>query len=514
MALQNRFDQLKTDRDIYLMRARDCSKLTIPTMYPVDGSNKATYFPTPWQSMGARCVNNLASKLMLALFPPNAPFFKLSLDDFTLARLTQQKGMRAQIEEGLNKVERAVQMEIETTTSRPSLFEAIKQLVVSGNSLLVLDGDNHIRVHKLSHYVCKRDPAGNQLEVITKECISVMEVPDNVKHLVRAKADGKPKDATDTVDLYTAWCLQTHMAVPQWRTWQELDGNMVPGSQGFYPHDKCPARALRWTALDGEDYGRGMVEEYLGDFRSLEGLQKAIVQGAAAAAKVLFLVKPNSTTKKETVAKSESGDVHSGNAEDVTVLQMQKFNDFKVAMETRNEIITALSFAFMLNTAIQRNGERVTAEEIRYMAQELETGLGGVYSTMSQDLQLPLVNILLANMQRQARLPALPKGIVKPQVTTGIEAIGRGNDLSRIQGLIDDMAKLGPNGEALAYLNVGDFIKRAGTARQIDMDGLIKTEEQVTQERQQSMMAQAAMKAAPNAVNKIGDAVNQPSPGA
>jgi hypothetical protein len=459
--------------------------------------------------MGARCVNNLASKLLLALFPPNAPFFKLAIDDFILVKMTKQPGMRGQVEEALNKVERAVMTELETSTARPALFETLKQLIVGGNAMIVVTPDNHIRVFKLDSYVCKRDQTGHPLEMITKECISPLELGPKLREFVKKlpqKGDAPRTD--DNIDLYTGWKREA----TRWNVWQEIDGEVLPGSRGFYPLDKCPARPLRWTSIDGEDYGRGQFEEYLGDFKSLEGLQQAIVQASAAASKVLFLVKPNSTTKKETIAKAESGAVESGNAEDVTVLQMEKYNDFKIALETRNGIIQGLSFAFMLNTAIQRTGERVTAEEIRYMAQELETALGGVYSTMSQDLQLPLATIVMTNMQKAQRLPVLPKGAVKPTITTGIEAIGRGNDLDRLTGLLKDIEPLGP--EAINdHLVVGDYIKRAGTARQIDMDGLVRPEQEVQQRQQQRMMAEMAKQAAPNAV-KAGAEMMQNQQGA
>lgn len=503
MTLQKRYDQLATDRTSILMRARLCSTLSIPTLFPPEGAGNATAYPTPWQAMGARCVNNLAAKLLLALFPPNAPFFRLTIDDFTLSQIAKQDGARAEVEKGLNRIERAVMGELETGTARPSLFEALKQLIVSGNALLMVTPNNSVRVHRLDRYVVKRDPMGNPLEIITKECISRLELTDEVRELVGTATPAEPTtaDTSDNIDLYTGWRLVKVGNTAMWRVSQEVKGVAIPGSNGTYPHDKCPARPLRWTALDGEDYGRGIFEEYLGDFKSLEGLQQAIVQGSVAAAKVLFLVKPNSSTKKDVIAKSESGDVASGNKEDVTVLQMEKYNDFKVAQETRNNIIQSLSFAFMLNTAIQRQGERVTAEEIRYMAQELESSLGGVYSTMSQDLQLPLVSILMSNMERAGKLPALPKGKVKPAITTGIEAIGRGDDITRLSSFLADLEPLGP-GVAAQYINVGDYIMRAGTARQIDMDGLVKPDAQVQQEQQQAQMQALAQKVGPNVVNK------------
>ena len=131
------YEKLESKREPFLIRARECSKYTIPTLMPLLGHTSTTEFATPWQGMGARGVNNLSSKLLLALFPPNSPFFKLQIDDFTLEELTKQEGMRAQVEEGLNKIERSVQNEIERGAVRVSGFEAIKHLVVGGNVLQI-----------------------------------------------------------------------------------------------------------------------------------------------------------------------------------------------------------------------------------------------------------------------------------------------------------------------------------------------------------------------------------------
>jgi hypothetical protein len=116
------------------------------------------------------------------------------------------------------------------------------------------------------------------------------------------------------------------------------------------------------------------------------------------------------------------------------------------------------------------------------------------------------VSILMANMERQSRLPVLPKGVVKPTITTGIEAIGRGNDVARLTEFVQTISMLGP--EVVAqYLNVSDFIKRVAVSKQIDAEGLIKSEEQMAQEQQQAQMMAMAERAAPNAVNKLGDAM-------
>ena len=71
-SIQSQYNKLEMNRETYLERARDCAKLTIPTIFPDKGNNEATEYQTPYQSVGARGVMNLASKLMLALFPPQA----------------------------------------------------------------------------------------------------------------------------------------------------------------------------------------------------------------------------------------------------------------------------------------------------------------------------------------------------------------------------------------------------------------------------------------------------------
>ncbi|MDV7399213.1 portal protein, partial [Arthrospira platensis SPKY1] len=111
-------------------------------------------------------------------------------------------------------------------------------------------------------------------------------------------------------------------------------------------------------------------------------------------------------------------DFVAGRKQDVEVFQLEKYNDFQVAKATADDIEKRLSYAFMLNSAVQRGGDRVTAEEIRYVAGELEDTLGGVYSLLSQELQLPLVKILLKELQATSKIPNLPKEAVEPAIAT------------------------------------------------------------------------------------------------
>ena len=133
-----RYRQLEPDRQPFLDRGREASKFTIPSLMPEEGHNGYSKLYTPFQGMGARGVNNITSKLLLALLPPNSPFFRLAVDDYTLQEMTGQEGMRSTVEKALNKIERAVMGEIEASAMRVGIHEALKQLVVVGNVLIYL----------------------------------------------------------------------------------------------------------------------------------------------------------------------------------------------------------------------------------------------------------------------------------------------------------------------------------------------------------------------------------------
>ena len=500
------YGRLEDDRFPFLDRAREASKYTIPTLIPPSGHSNATKYYTPYQGVGARGVNNLASKLLLALLPPNSPFFRLQIDDYTLEELTKQEGMRAKVEEGLNRIERAVQSEIEAGAIRVSGFEAMKHLLVSGNALLFTPDEGGMRIFPLEKYVVRRDPMGIVLDIVVKETVSPATLPKDVRELIGYDDENSEYDNDDTNDKTCNIYTHVYWEDKQWQTYQEIKGKTIPGSEGTYPKDKSPWIPVRFTKIDGENYGRGYVEEYLGDIISLEGLSKAIVEGSAAAAKVLFLVNPNGSTSQKTLSSSDNGAIVEGIATDVSVLQLGKFNDFRVALETITTINERLSYAFLLNSAVQRNGERVTAEEIRYMAGELEAALGGIYSILSQEMQLPLVNRVMFAMERKKKLPVLPKGTVKPVIVTGMEALGRGNDMNKLAQFFKaaaEVAQLPPE------INKDDALKRLGTSLGIDMKGLVKDPQQLQAEMQQAQQMAMMQQAMGPAINQGGQLLKQ-----
>ena len=484
------YQSLEGKRYTYLDRARQAAKLTLPYVMPDEGFGSHSRLETPFQGVGARGVNNLASKLLLALLPPNAPFFRLNVDEYQLAAEGAPPELISEIEKSLQQVEETVMDEISRETYRTGVHEALKQLIVTGNSLIYLPEDGGMRVFHLDRFCVERDPMGNILYICTKEDLSYMSLTDEMKGIAGAEALESPEEE---VHLYTAVCRKSD----GWHVWQELNGNIIPSSEGKYPLDKNPFIPLRFTRVDGEDYGRSYVEEYLGDLQSLEGLTRALVEGSAAAAKVLFLVNPNGTTRAKVLAESPNGAITQGNAQDVSVLQLNKFNDFRVVQESMGKIEERLGHAFLLTSGVVRNAERVTAEEIRMLSQELESAIGGLYSLLSVELQIPLVNRLMAIMNKNKALPKLPENVINPVIITGVEALGRGNDLQKLDMFLAGAAQVVGPQAVQQFVNIGEYFKRRATSLGIKTVGLVKDEEQMQAEAQQAQQMQMAEKLGP-----------------
>ncbi len=500
----SRYEQLRPERDMFLIRAREAARLTLPSLVPPEGHNGSNDLYKPYQSLGSRGVNNLSAKLLMTLFPPNTPFQRFVIDDMELAKnLEANKDFKTEVDEALAKSERAIQSEIEATGIRASAFETIKLLVVSGNCLTYEPPTGGMRAYHLSQYVVLRDTSGNLLEIVLREKVAPEALPEKYREYVEAAAakDKVKGSATHKdLDLYTWMVLEKG----HWKVHQEVCHCVIQETEGTYPKEVYPWQALRWSKIQGENYGRGHVEELSGDLQSLEGLTQAIVEGSAAAAKLLFLVNPNGSTTAKNVSKAPNGGFIEGNRDDVTVLQLDKYADFRVSLETITKIEGRLEKAFLLNSSVQRSGERVTAEEIRYMASELETALGGVYAVLALEFQLPLVKALVARLQKQKKLPKFPNS-VRPLIVTGLEALGRNNDLQKLDDFVKEMAQiLGPD-VLRKYLQIGEYLKRRATALSIDTKNLITTDEEVAAQDQQEQQAAAMQHVAPQFIKAAGD---------
>lgn len=501
------YERLAIEREVYIDRAEDCAKYTIPFLFPKKEANGTTKYPTPYQAVGARGVNNLTSKLVLALFPPNTPFFRQDIRDDVLKYYESKPEDKQEIEQALVQREQTAQKYFESSQMRVSMEVCLKQLIIAGNALLFFPPkEGGIKVYKLNSYVVQRDFVGHPIQMITCDKLAINTLPYEV--LGQLDIDLSAKRGDELVEVYTHITYSSQDN--RYYSYQEIEGKQIDGYEQSFPADVCPWIPVRLFKMDGEHYSRSYVEEYIGDLKTLEGLSKAIAEMSAIAASVIYLVRPNGVTQPSKIMKTKNGGFVTGNKEDVTCLSLDKTQDMQIAKMTADAIESRLSYAFMLNSAVQRSGERVTAEEIRYVANELEDTLGGIYSILSQELQLPLANTLLNILSKKGEIADVPKDIVSLAVTTGMEAIGRGHDQQKLTVFIQGIAQIP---DAASVVNWEGVARAWANSCNLDTTGLIKTAEQIQQEQQQAQMMAMAQAAIPNATKGAMDAMNQQTQG-
>jgi hypothetical protein len=309
----------------------------------------------------------------------------------------------------------------------------------------------------------------------------------------------------DDMDVYTHVKRDNNRFV--WH--QEVSDKIVKGSQGKSPLGTSPWIPLMFNKVDGESYGRGRVGQFIGDLKSLEGLSQALVEGSAAAAKVVFTVSPSSTTKPSTLAAAGNGAIIQGRPDDVGVVQVGKTADFRTAFEMTQVLERRLSEAFLILNV--RQSERTTAEEVRMTQMELEQQLGGLFSLLTVDFLVPYLNRKLSEAQRKGEIPKIPKDIVKPTIVAGVNALGRGQDRESLGQFLQILAQtIGPESIS-TFINTDELIKRFAAAQGIDILNLVRSMEDVQAERQQAVQQQQLMESQKLAVDAMKTPMMDPS---
>jgi hypothetical protein len=307
---------------------------------------------------------------MLALLPPQTSFFKLQVNDINLPEELGPE-IRSEMDLSFAKIERTIMESIAASTDRVVVHQALKHLVVAGNALIFMSKEG-LKLYPLNRYVIDRDGNGNVIEIVTKETISkklLKKFYPDYKESPTNQVSDNTTGPNDECDIYTHVTLDNN----RWIWHQEVYDQILPKSMGKSPVDSNPWLVLRFNHVDGEVYGRGRVEEFIGDLKSLEALSQAIVEGSAAAAKVVFTVSPSSTTKPATLAKAGNGAIIQGRPDDIGVVQVGKTADFQTAYQMIGSLTQRLSEAFLIMNV--RDSERTTAEEVRMTQLELEQQL-------------------------------------------------------------------------------------------------------------------------------------------
>lgn len=486
-------------RQPLVTRCEKYAGFTIPIICPPTGyDQQSEELQTDYQSMGAVAVNSLSNKLILALFAPSRPFMRYELPQ----DVADKVGAADQIQAALAVAEKKSIQLLDQLATRPRLYEAVRHLVITGNCLLILgkDKDMPMRVLGLKKYTVKRSMTGRIVEIIIKQCLKFDELEKDVQAALHKEQPHK-YGMMDPDDPST--CGEVH-----WYTWVQLqadgryketsyvDEYQLPAKyNGIHTAEDLPYRPLTWELADGQHYGIGLVEQCAGDFAALSALSEAELKAAILASEFRWLCNPSGNTQPEDLMESENGAAIPGVKDDIIPLSAAGAGvsaGLQIVDAVLTKYINRIGRTFLLGSSVIRDAERVTAEEVRMQAQELETSLGGVYSRLSIDFQLPLAYWL-------ARMIGVKLGDagIRPVIITGLDALSRNADLENLKLCIADLAQLQAvlQGPLAIIINASAVSAAIFSGRGVDASQYInppEVQEELQAQQQQQALEQAA----------------------
>ena len=331
------------DRQASLDQARLAAALTKPWILPRRGQRPNEEMPMNYQSVGSRGVSILAGKLLLAIYPAGVPWFVL----VPAARLRNNPNVPPdaiqESQQDLFLYAQSLMAELESTDVSPDIdlrrrllgfrshkLRTLEQLLVTGDSLEMLDRQFRMHLFRRGSYVTKRDGSGAVLYHITKERIDVADLGQEKYQLSQL-----PPELLEEVfprerikDLYT-W-VRWQPEQRNWHIQQEVNGNLINESEEqISPYISTPYE------LTDDDYGRGFVEQNLGDIRSLDELELRRLDLLALAAKELIGKDPASLVRDDDLKQRPGSIVPgvrmiNGVAQDIGPIGFANIRDFQM----------------------------------------------------------------------------------------------------------------------------------------------------------------------------------------
>lgn len=486
VSYKDRFDHFDQLRKEGLARKREHAMLTMPSLLPFEGRASNTALDVPYNSLAAEGINNLASRIMSVVFPLNgqsvfeilveAPFKPEGKDDSELSAV-------------FTAFEQSVMDTLAPTNMRASINLAYRHLIAIGDVMLHMDDNFNFRLFRADQYVVRRRHEGSWEEIIIREAVNAEWHPE-LKGIPKTEDDSKGRGSTGNTQeqwepLYTQIMKHPDGSVS---VEQEFRGQSVPGTKE--KHTVSPYMPARWSSLIGESYGVSLVEDMFGDIRTLDSLSKALLDGVMLNAEYRWILNPGGMLELQDFLDSINGDTLAGGREDLTPMSFQNNAQVAAAQAAVAHREAILGRRFLMNSAVQPTGDRVTARQVTLLAQELEQALGGILSLASTELQEPIIRRAMFIMGQRGLLDSriieqIDKqgGFLKLRLRAGLEILNREAEKENLERAIGIMS--GMSDRMLEGANMHIIGRDWWQAQGLDAKGRWKTDEEMEQARQQ-----------------------------
>jgi len=298
---------------------------------------------------------------------------------------------------------------------------------------------------------------------------------------------------------------------PLSKTWlvrQEIGGKV------FNEWDEPISRffATPFDLATNDHYGRGLIEQNLGDLRSLDNIAESLLDLIAAASRFFYVIDDSSDLDERDIEGKKSGgvlrcEVRGGNAQDIGTLDFSIPQANAVLIQAITLYKDRLGKAFLDEADAQPRGERVTATQIARIAEEIQGRMGSVSSSIIDMQQVPLIERTEFMMERDDLIEAEDEQAYDITTHSGFAALSEYRKADDLLEFGTIAAQMGP--EALGKVDLGVLADLFRRYRGIYEPGLMKSDEKLAEEQAQQTNAAIESAAGQKAVDVIGNAAEQ-----
>jgi len=479
------WEQMDAEKGDLITRSETFARWTVAAIMQPDGGENTEQIHGS-VNKGARWVNHLANKIVDVLFPVSRPFFTIAMTPKAKLELEKEIGeensgqMQEMVRDATSKISEAALRHLNLVEYRPVAIMAAKHLIVTGNVLLRRLPTGERVLYPVDRYGVRRDLKGKEFEVVLADKKRFDTFDDATKTLI-LEAQPRIKD-NDMLDLYTHYIKEGK----RWKITQEVEG--IPVGKPMYQNEKdYDLLVLDWSLFAGENYGRGLVEDNATMFHQIDVCTEAVVDLASVTADIKFFVRPGSPLSLQIAELNAAprGTYWPGNGEDITVPEVRARNDLQTLVQLVQQWEQELSQTFLMSSV--RQAERVTAEEIRMVANELESAFGGLYSQLAMQWQQREADFAISKVDFNAEVGGLGDQF-EVLVTTGLESLSKEGQIDNLRLAIGDLQMMEAVPEDVrGAMNALRFAKFVFTNRNVDLKAFLNTAEEMEANRQQAL---------------------------
>lgn len=464
-------------------------------------------------------IENFNAKLQKTLFPDNRAFFAFNAPE------------EAKIQSGADKTE--INRNLETAISAimtllrdkgiysilPKIFE---NGTVIGNGLVFLGYKKEDMAQFISpaDFVWRRTASGIVKEIIVREVIALEDITDKKLREVLENEIGYDLERykTETNNLstlprsiqkYTYIYLEENgtqvisQYVGKFKVGKEIRrSNKEPI---FLP--LCPELPLK------AQYGIGKVKGAVSSILQIRSASKTWARHNSLISDLKIGVAPSAANAIKAMAKQRtSNHVVLNDAKDMQLMPWGNVNMSSVEMSYENAK-QDLSRIFLMQQGVTRQAERVTAEEIRRNAEELNAAHSNLISAYEIQLQEPLVRYALYHLDIENDAGDKIKDALEDldvKLLTGTEAIGRVSQSDNVTTMLQEASLLGGVPEPiLRHLKVNNILNILSQGRGLPTDEVVKSKKELQAEQEAAQEAQAQAMAQEQTTNALANQGNQ-----